>query len=101
VLDHLDERIEHRDTRMTAVRRGKESIRSHFDELWSESPDASFEVDEIVAEGDWVVVRQTWSGLASGGLVTWVARRFADGRVQRIDVCETREQALAVAEIRR
>ena len=97
LMAYLDEEIEHRDARLSKVRRGREAIREHFLELWKDSPNASFTVDEVVAEGDWVVVRQTWSGLADGARVTWVARQFRDRRVRRIEACATRAEALEAA----
>ena len=97
LMTHLADDIEHRDSASGEVRHGREAIREHFVELWNESPAAWFAVEEVVEKGDWVVVRQRWSGLASGELTTWVARRFAGGRVRRIDVCATRAEALAAA----
>jgi ketosteroid isomerase-like protein len=97
LMTHLDEDIEHRDAQLSTVRHGREAIRQHFLELWREHPDASFRVDEVVAEGDWVVVRQDWRGLADGELTTWVARRLVNGKVREIDVCSTRAQALRAA----
>ena len=97
LMPYLDGDIEHRDSRLPTVRRGREAIRQYFLELWTESPDASFSVDEVVAGGDWVIVRQTWRGLAGGDLVTWVARQFLNRKVRRIDVCATRAEALEAA----
>jgi predicted ester cyclase len=97
LMVYLDEEIEHRDARLSKVRRGREAIRQHFLELWQESPNAAFTVDEVVAEADWVIVRQTWSELADGVLITWVARQFRDGRVRRIEVCATRAEAFEAA----
>jgi ketosteroid isomerase-like protein len=97
LMAHLDDAIEHRDARLSKVRRGRGAIREHFLELWKDSPEASFTVDEVVAKGDWVIVRQTWSGLADDGLTTWVARQFRDRKVTRIDVCTTRAEALEAA----
>ena len=93
----LDEGIEHRDARGSVVSQGRDGIRRHFDDLWRESPGASFSVDEIVEGGDWVVVRQRWRGLADGQLTTWVAREFRDGRVKRIEVHGSRADALEAA----
>jgi hypothetical protein len=93
----LDEGIEHRDARRSIAQQGRVGIRRHFDELWKESPEASFTVDEIVAGGEWVVVRQRWRGLADGELTTWVAREFRDGRVKRIEVHGSRADALEAA----
>jgi hypothetical protein len=75
-------------------------MRQHFVELWGESPEASFSVDEILEDGDWMIVRQTWRGLAGGQLTTWVARRFVNGKVRRIEVYTTREEALEAAGLR-
>jgi len=93
----LDEGIEHRDARRSIAHQGRVGIRRHFDELWKESPEASFSVDEIVEGGEWVVVRQRWRGLADGELTTWVAREFHDGRVKRIEVHGSRADALEAA----
>ena len=97
LMTYLDEDIEHRDAQLSKVRRGREAIRQHFVELWREHPEASFSIDEVVVEGEWVVVRQDWRGLAEGELTTWVARRFVDGRVRQIDVCSTRARAVQAA----
>src|SRR5262245_41305740 len=99
LLTFLDPEIEHRDLRLSKLQRGHPAIREYFVELWSESPDAWFAVDELVVEGDWVIVRQRWHGLSTGELTTWVARRFVDGRVRRIDVCSTRAEALKAARL--
>lgn len=93
----LDEEIEHRDASGSIAGRGRDAIGRYFDELWEESPEASFAVDEIVEDGDWVVVRQRWSGRADGELTTWVAREFRGGRVKRIDVHGSRGDALEAA----
>ena len=93
----LDEEVEHRDARRSTAPRGREEMRRHFVELWAESPRASFSVDETLEEGDWVVVRQTWRGLASGDLTTWVARQFLNRKVRRIEVYATRAEALEAA----
>jgi predicted ester cyclase len=97
LMVHLDDEIEHRDLRLDRVGRGREAIRAHFVELWNESPSASFTVDELVTEGEWVVARQTWHGLAEGELVTWVAREFRNRKVRRIVVCAARAEALEAA----
>jgi predicted ester cyclase len=96
----LDEGVEHRDVRRSTALRGRREMRQHFVELWGESPEASFRVDEILEDGDWVIVRQTWRGLAGGQLTTWVARRFVNGKVRRIEVYTAREEALEAAGLR-
>jgi ketosteroid isomerase-like protein len=93
----LDEEIEHRDAQRSTVLRGREEMRRHFVDLWAENPRASFSVDEMLESSDWVVVRQTWEGLAGGDLTTWVARQFLNRKVTRIDVCATRAEALEAA----
>ncbi len=93
----LDEAIEHRDARQSTRLRGRDELRRHFVELWEESPAAFFRVDQAREKGDWVVVRQTWSGLAAGDLTTWVAREFRNGRVKRIEVHAGRAEALETA----
>ncbi len=93
----LDDRVEHQDARRSTALRGREELKQHFLELWRESPEASFGVDEIRDAGDWVVARQTWHGLAQGRLTTWVARRFVSGRVRQIEVYTTRAEALEAA----
>ena len=93
----LDQDIEHRDARRSTTQRGRAAIRRYFEELWKESPEASFSVDEILAGGDWVVVRQRWRGLPDGELTTWVAREFRDGIVRRIEVHGSRDDAVQAA----
>jgi ketosteroid isomerase-like protein len=93
----LDEEIEHRDARRSTALRGREEMRRHFVDLWAENPRASFSVNEILESGDWVIVRQTWRGLAGGEVTTWVARQFLNRRVRRIEVCATRAEALEAA----
>ncbi|MET0810173.1 MAG: ester cyclase, partial [Thermoleophilaceae bacterium] len=91
------EEIEHRDARRSTALRGREEMRRHFVDLWGENPRASFSVDEMFESGDWIVVRQTWQGLASGELTTWVARQFLNRKVRRIEVCASRAEALEAA----
>jgi hypothetical protein len=93
----LDAEIEHRDTRRSTVLRGREEMRQHFEELWTESPEASFSLDEMLEGDDWVIVRQTWRELSSGDLTTWVARQFLNRKVRRIEVYATRAEALEAA----
>lgn len=96
----LDPDIEHRDAVHSTALHGREEMRRHFVCLWRESPEASFSVDEVLAEGDWVVARQTWSGLSGGELITWVARRFVNRKVRQIEVHATRAEALEAAGLR-
>lgn len=72
---------------------GPESVKVHVGEMRVRFPDLSVTVDQLVAEGDWVVAKLTsrgthlgpFAGLApTGKLVSWSGvgiRRIVDGRI--------------------
>ena len=72
---------------------GPESVKAHAREMRTRFPDLTVSVDQLVAEGDWVVARLTsrgthlgpFAGLQpTGKTVTWSGvgmRRIVDGRI--------------------
>lgn len=65
---------------------GQEAAKRMMDGLYAQYPDLSVTIEDILAEGDKVVVRNIWRGtdaatgrrMAFGGIVIW---RFAGGRL--------------------
>jgi steroid delta-isomerase-like uncharacterized protein len=72
---------------------GPASVRAHVIEMRTRFPDLTVTVDQLVAEGEWVVARITsrgthlgpFAGLApTGKTITWTGvgmRRIVDGRI--------------------
>jgi predicted SnoaL-like aldol condensation-catalyzing enzyme len=77
------------------VGRGPEGIKRAFAGLHEEFPDVHVEIESIVAEGDMVAVRLTFSGThaPSGERATWpemVFARFSEGKaVESWEVTDT------------
>ena len=77
------------------VGRGPEGVKRAFAGLHEEFPDVHVEIESIVAEGDMVAVRLTFSGThaPSGDRATWpemVFARFSEGKaVESWEVTDT------------
>ena len=67
------------------IGRGPEGMKSAFAGLHQEFPDVHVEIESMVAEGDLVAVRLTWSGThaPTGERATWpemIITRFSGGK---------------------
>jgi predicted ester cyclase len=80
---YSEEHVLHPET--SGVGRGAEGMKTAFAGLHDEFPDVRVEIESMVAEGDMVAVRLTFSGthVPSGERATWpemVFTRFAEGK---------------------
>ncbi len=97
------ERFLSRAENVTPMIRGKEELRSVW-ENQVEAVDIRAEPDEFIAVGDKVVVPMRVVGRGRGSeipltaSVTWVWTMDSDGLVARVEVFESREDALKAAE---
>jgi len=65
---------------------GSAAVRKVWDELFSSSPTAHFDGEEVIATGDRCVVRWTY---------TWVEGDGTEGRVRGVDVLRVRDGLVA------
>jgi nuclear transport factor 2 (NTF2) superfamily protein len=84
--------------------RGHDAFREHFAAIWNAAPDTKIVADVVAHPDDRVIVRQTVSAIDLNGRrsqsVRWVTRTFRDGVVSRVDVFDSREDALEAAGLR-
>jgi|SRR5208282_3913850 len=73
-------------------RKGHAALRDWLESLWSAIPDYHEELHELIAEGDFVVVRLTISGTQSGNFMGFPA--IGNLKTEEIFILEIREDKI-------